>query len=137
MPYIISDKNLPRRKEVWSIDDKYVRFVEGKKSKKNRFVLVMMADDLCNEKNITYNIIPLSTQGNPDKLRIPIYRGYEDIIDKDAVDTNSLAVLNHYQPVKRTYLSDYIGRIDEQCYQMIAEVIKSELIGWIDFDIEI
>lgn len=128
-----SDIFEPKPKEIWEIEDKEVRFVpdDNRNLHQKRYVLVVMNDELCIVSNNVFNIIPMSSQGKPDPLRFPLNKGcYSDIIDEKIVKkSNSLLVLNHYQPINGSYLVKKLGRLNDEIYEAILNNIQGELLG--------
>jgi len=131
--------NIPRPGEVWLVSDEEVRFVpdQNRNFHRIRFVLVVMNDNLCTKDNIVINIVPLTTQGRPDKLLFPLRGEYEDIAKENYINRRSKAAINHYQPIDKKYFmsNGYIGRIAQKNYYAIVELLKWELIGTSDFDL--
>ncbi len=129
-----SDLFEPKPRQIWKIDDKKIRFIpEDKRNLHDyRYVLVVMNEDLCNLSNKVYNVIPLSTKGSPDFLRYPLKKEcYSKNSDDELTNkSQSLLVVNHYQPVNSEYLeAPSMGSLKEEIYESVLLMIKENLLG--------
>lgn len=125
----------PSPMEIWEVDDCEIRFVPDDKRNKHhkRYVLVLMNKELCSNNNPVYNIVPMSTKGEPDILRFPLNSNCFSYIADDGLNkSTSLLVLNHYQPINSRFLKKKAGVLNEDIYWAATNQIKEALLGLID-----
>ncbi|OGU11602.1 MAG: hypothetical protein A2X61_16610 [Ignavibacteria bacterium GWB2_35_12] len=123
--------------DIWFVPDVSVQFDEDQKFKKDRPVLIVMSKINIRVNSTILNIVPLSTQGKPERLRIPIAQGYSETFNGFVPDKNSLALVNFYRPIDKKYFKKLIGRIDDTCLDAIKKSICFDVVGYTDdFDLE-
>jgi hypothetical protein len=124
---------------VWYVDDSEVRLhPENRIIKGPRPVLIACALPLLTKKSSIINVIPFSTQGEPDKLCFPIAQGYGCPYGGFVPDLKSLALIQFYQPIEYKYFDDKrgaIGLIDDISYNAILDILCTEVIGYHGFDL--
>lgn len=130
----------PEPGEVYHVPDPEVAMNRNKskaEANKPRTVLIVSTSELLSLKNNPhYNIIPLTTKGNPDKLSFPIDKKYSDTADDFKPDKNSLALLPLYQPIKKEIFNSRCGKLEDECYRAIVYALCVNVIGYDDYDLE-
>jgi len=130
----------PLRGEVYYVPDEDVQMTRLKEDilkGKLRTVLIVCSTDILNLKELPYyNIIPLTTKGNPDSFCFPIAGKYKDVEKDFKPDKNSLALLPFFQPIRKELLISRCGIIEDECYQAIVTALCMTVIGYDDYDLE-
>jgi len=130
---------MPQPREVWYVDDSEIRLHADKRIPKGkRPVLIACSSELLNVDASIINVIPLTTQGTPDKLSFPITQAYERTFGGFLPDPNSLALIQFFQPIEFRYFDSQegaIGVIDESSYNAILNILCTEVIGYHGFDL--
>ncbi len=129
---------LPKPREVWSVWDDDVVLHENKRvDKGNRYVLVVMLQDLIVGRTSVFNVIPLSASAVADRLSFPVAKAYEDVAKGFNPKDTSCAVVNFFQPLELKSFKNYKGRLDETTYEAIKTTLCKEVIGFNDLDYEV
>jgi len=122
--------NIPMPGEVWFVADAEIDLISSTMRnvhENGRPVLVMMNEANCHCNNLVFNIIPLSASGRPDQFSVPVARGYKSSIDLPK--GGSKAIVNHYQPIDRKHFNTQFGVLDEETYQAVLSVLKTQVLG--------
>ena len=121
----------PKQAEIWyADDDKILMDDPNKKDKNNRPVLVVAHSELLKVPCNIVNIIPLSTSGNPDRIRFPIGTAFENVCNDFHPDENSLALLALYQPLRVKCFQRKCATLNSNTYSAILLTLCQYVIGF-------
>jgi len=123
-------KPSPQPREVWIVDPKGVQLDSPSRDpKKGRPVLVVTDYKLTRPGAYLFNIIPTTTKGRIGRFRFPIARAYEYSDPWFIPESNSLALIRHFKPIKIDYFIKRCGYLDVTSYETIQNILCFEVIG--------
>jgi len=129
-------KLLPKSREVWYVDiNKLLLHGDPKHKKPLKPVIIVATKECLKHGCRLINIIPLTSQGQPDKFRFPVPKKcYEDIENDFNPRTFSLSLIQLYQPLDFKFFSKKCGLLDLDSYQQIKEALCKYVIGYTEHD---
>ena len=132
LEYQLLQKFPPKPREIWIVKPESAKMTAPPKEiKKGRFVLIVANPQLTEHNPVLIPAIPLTTKGQPGKTEFPLNKqAYEKYEGNFQPDSNSIALLQLYQPFILKSFTYKCGLINVDSYYAIQYLLCTEIIGY-------